>query len=593
LIIGEIEKGSDVSPVIYFYLSLTEDFKIASYDQDGHEFIAGNKNSPFYELGANDKCKKELEEFLHLVKENGKDRIITFIVDRNEKPCLTDIEGEYLPNEELCYCIKVWNIPVVEQMCLKHGDNVWKYKTLLGLSGQSLMDYDVDKKIVSVYRYVSDHSVREFYDTYDVFIEKIKETAEQSASNLALIEKLGDQFSCGDCTIETTIRTGFFNSEKKVQNVLIRARAGKADNHPMIFGLINVISGDEDNLPFYLTAAGLDSATGLLNKRSIVEYSEHVFNSEGNKDRKHYMVLLDIDDFKSINDNFGHQVGDRAIYLLASVLQQIVGDAGIVGRYGGDEFYILTDRVQDEEKLRSVLRRIKYHVSARAKEELNMEKFNLSMGISLYPDDGNNYKDLLALADKCLYIAKEKGKNRYIIYRPEMHKDIETGAVTKGISSFDEQAKSINRVVKDLFKNGVSAVEKVMVDVVKSFDLDSIDVFYRDMKKPMFSCGKYPSGLSAETFISDDGYMEKFDSNGLRVLNNHTSLRHSCVKVFDVLQEKKCMSLIQLYLVDPDTDSKYFFSCNMLNRNHKWSDAEISNLGLFGSLIFEVVSRQV
>ncbi|MBR4277505.1 MAG: GGDEF domain-containing protein, partial [Lachnospiraceae bacterium] len=454
----------NASPILSFNISLDRDYRIGEFDNDGREFIGGNINSKFYELGIDAKCKSEIEEFLREVSDKGSARIITLIMNRNENPHLVDIYGSYRQGEELCYAIKLWDIPSLEKNCMDYLNNMLKYKGMMGLSSQIFFDYYMDENLVSAYRYVGRKSIRLFYDTFDAFIGKIKEYGDKNEHNLFLIDSLKEQLSGGKSNIDITLKSGVLHVDGKVQKLLFRARHESFSGKRMMYGIISNLSGDDNDLPFYLTTAGLDSATGLLSKRALIEYSDYVFSSEATKHRKHYMALLDIDDFKSINDNFGHQVGDAAISILANVLSDMVRDLGMVGRYGGDEFFILTDMVEDEETLRSLLRRIRNNVSMIAKETLGIEKMTLSIGVSASPENGDNYKDLLALADKCLYIAKEKGKDRYIIYRPEMHSDIETGIVKKNISSYDEQSKSINRVVKQLFKEGGSVIEETMKD---------------------------------------------------------------------------------------------------------------------------------
>ncbi|MBR1862251.1 MAG: GGDEF domain-containing protein [Lachnospiraceae bacterium] len=576
--------------VYNFNIALDEDYNMVRYDQEGREFFGSNLNSLFSEVGEDESCNEELRYLLDTAKKTGQGRVITYIRDRNESIHLFDLIAKYNKNDDNCYDITGWNIPALENECFTFRNNMWKYKTMLGMSSQSFFDYDMKKDVMSIYRYVGKKSVRLFYGNFAEFIGKLRETAEKDDKNKYMIDALEDQLSKGKSTVDISVKSGMLHNDGKLQKLIFRARFDDMSGHRMMYGIINHLSEGEEDLPYYMTAAGLDSATGLLSKRSIIEYSYHIFTNPATNKRKHYMVLLDIDDFKSINDNYGHLAGDQAIQLLATTLMDVVRDNGMVGRFGGDEFFILTDRISEEEEIRSILRRIKGNAEVLAKETLGMEKFTLSMGISLYPDDGDNYKDLLALADKCLYIAKEKGKNRYIIYRTEMHSEIETGARRKGISSYDDQSKSINRVIKTMFKGDAGVIPETLTDIVKSFDLDSIDVFYKDLEKPMFTCGKYPSGFKATDFTKNKKLMDLFDSNGVYVLHNVANIKHANDELYDMLLEKNCMSFIQVALPSPD-DPKYLFSCNMLNRSHKWSDAEISNLGLYGSLIYDLLSR--
>ncbi len=589
--IDRLETGVNTNAVFFFSLALNKDRIIEKADLNAREFFGENISSVFSELGSTEEIKQEIKDFLDTLPVYKEARVITHILDRNENPHLVDIIGRYREDGELCYTLEIWELPNLECEALLYRNNIWKYRLFLGLVGQSLFDYDIEKNFISIYRYVGNRSVRLFYDDFDVFIEKMIETSEKTEKNTSMIYRLRDSFKSGRSVLDASIRTGVLHEEKKLQNLLIRARYDDLRGTGMIFGVISNMNEDESDVPFYMTTAGIDSVTGLLNKRSLVEYSEFILTGEATKDRRHYMALLDIDNFKSINDNYGHQMGDKAILILANVLKDVIRDSGIIGRYGGDEFFILTDRIDDEETLRSLLRRIRANSAAAAKEKLGMEKFSVSIGVSDSTQDGKTFNELLTLADKSLYIAKEKGKDRYIIYRPHMHSDISVGSEKRGISSFDEQSKSINRVIKQLFFEKECVVADILKDVAKSFDLDSIDVFYKDADKPLFSEGKYPSGMTMRDFVSNQKYMARFDENGVHVMNNIGSLRHTNEKLFDLMEEKKCMSLLQVAQPNSE-DPEYFFSCNMLNRIHKWSDAEVSNLGLLGALIYGVLSKK-
>ena len=84
-----------------------------------------------------------------------------------------------------------------------------------------------------------------------------------------------------------------------------------------------------------------------------------------------------------------------------------------------------------------------------------------------------------------------------------MHENLSTGGQKKGSSSYDEQAKSIHHAVHALFHNHSSAIPDVLREIIKGFDLDSIDVFYGDDLKAVYIEGKYPSGFTASDFFSE------------------------------------------------------------------------------------------
>ena len=569
-------------------LWLDADGVVRDYDEDAKNIIGEYDNGIFTKIAFEERAVAHIEDFLHELKVKNKSRAITMIKDAHDKPRLVDLIGKTNIRERSYYDIEMWDITNVEAAYNYYYEKTWKFAMLLGLGSTTYFDLNLELMEITFYRYVDKKSIKIYQNDFDAFKQELVDYADPAENNIAAIETMCQQMEDGFSTIESIIRTGLFHKDNKIQRLNIRAGFDGMFGRRFVRGAVVATDDTLDDVPYYMTYAGLDPMTGILNKRSIVEYTEDMISSSATSQNKHYLVLLDIDDFKEINDNHGHQEGDRAIQLVANEMKAVVMDQGIVGRFGGDEFYIFTDGINSEEKLRSMLRTIRSNIDSKAKSELGMQKLSVTMGAALYPDFGKTYKELFTLADKCLYIAKEKGKNRYIIYRPDLHQNVQVGAERKGMSSYDEQSKAINQVVKDLFLEGRKAIGDSLNVIVKGFDLDNIDIFYGKDLMSVYNCGKYSSEMKANDFVSNPRYMEFFDNSGMYVMNNYSNLKKSLPEVYNMLQEKNCMSLIQLALPNPDLP-EYFISFNMLNRVHRWSEAEISNLSLFGTLVYETI----
>jgi diguanylate cyclase (GGDEF)-like protein len=128
------------------------------------------------------------------------------------------------------------------------------------------------------------------------------------------------------------------------------------------------------------------------------------------------ILMLDIDDFKKVNDSYGHVVGDLVLKRLAKILEEIVGDTGdVVSRLGGEEFIIFLIEC-DKERILTIAEEILSSVErARVIFRRVSVNFTVSLGGALYPDDGKEIRELVDKADKRLYQAKEEGKNRVCI----------------------------------------------------------------------------------------------------------------------------------------------------------------------------------
>lgn len=162
-----------------------------------------------------------------------------------------------------------------------------------------------------------------------------------------------------------------------------------------------------------------DSLTGLANRNRFRDYLNKVLN-RSHTNKMLAVLFLDLDRFKIINDTKGHTVGDRILQKVANRLEIAVQEEGFVSRQGGDEFIILLDDT-DKEKAAIVAQRILYEFSKPF--EVNNQEFFVtpSIGISLYPTDGNDEETLIKNADTAMYQAKERGKNNFQFYSSNLN----------------------------------------------------------------------------------------------------------------------------------------------------------------------------
>ena len=157
----------------------------------------------------------------------------------------------------------------------------------------------------------------------------------------------------------------------------------------------------------------MDSLTKVYNKKTITEYAQKLVKKE--KINRVSIVILDVDYFKQVNDRYGHLYGDKVLTRVAKKLKEVVGEDGVVGRIGGDEFIVLIKDVTVEE-LRIMLKAMRKGLKVSLAQKQPEYMFSTSIGIAQFGKDGSDFETLFKIADAALYIAKEKGKDRYIIY---------------------------------------------------------------------------------------------------------------------------------------------------------------------------------
>lgn len=157
-----------------------------------------------------------------------------------------------------------------------------------------------------------------------------------------------------------------------------------------------------------------DPLTGVFNRN----VTRDMINSyiEKYKEKQHTFMVVDIDDFKNINDQYGHLQGDKILSFVINQVKIIFSSGEIIGRIGGDEFVVFIGNTSDKETILTkadLLRRALQTVYHDAEFDISLSG---SIGISTYPQDGQTYEELFERADKALYDVKEQGKDGYKLF---------------------------------------------------------------------------------------------------------------------------------------------------------------------------------
>lgn len=162
-----------------------------------------------------------------------------------------------------------------------------------------------------------------------------------------------------------------------------------------------------------------DPLTGLLNRRSLEEFLAREYSRFTRHDVKFSLLLLDIDHFKSINDQYGHTTGDRVLKMLAESCTGSLRKLDVVARYGGEEFCVVLPYT-DAEQAAVLAEKLRRGISAGVLQAGDREvRVTASIGVSEVQATDKNPGDLLERADAALYEAKQSGRNRICVSRPQ------------------------------------------------------------------------------------------------------------------------------------------------------------------------------
>lgn len=164
-----------------------------------------------------------------------------------------------------------------------------------------------------------------------------------------------------------------------------------------------------------------DVLTQLPNRTLFHERLVQAINHAKRNKLKVAIILIDIDNFKKINNAEGHNAGDRLLQNITERLKQAIRSTDMVARLGGDEFVVLAEDINNEHEAAAIARKICTRISEKFRIENTDIYLSASVGISFYPTDGDNTETLLKYADIAMYRAKEAGKNNFQFYTPSLH----------------------------------------------------------------------------------------------------------------------------------------------------------------------------
>ena len=191
------------------------------------------------------------------------------------------------------------------------------------------------------------------------------------------------------------------------------------------FGIFTDISSREETNNDLLHLAYHDPLTDLPNRLKLEAQLEYVVNNSKRNNLQFAILFLDLDDFKIINDTLGHSSGDEVLISFAKKFKSIIRTNDMVARVGGDEFIVVLSDISNYLFIERVCDKILALVNKPF--NINNTNFNIgvSIGVAIYPNDADELKTLMHNADSAMYHAKNKGKNHFEFFSPEMTENLD------------------------------------------------------------------------------------------------------------------------------------------------------------------------
>ncbi|MBE6014451.1 MAG: diguanylate cyclase [Lachnospiraceae bacterium] len=234
--------------------------------------------------------------------------------------------------------------------------------------------------------------------------------------DIPVYEKVLENYAMDMDDTQYEMRMNLFSPEyiwSRLNTVTFRDENGKVTR---LIGKIQDIEKEKEELMELESQIKKDPMTGLLNKNATKISAEKFFRGE--KESTHAVMIVDIDDFKNVNDTFGHLFGDMVIENVAAAISSTFRKSDIIGRIGGDEFMVImknTGKRIAEIKARDLDKAVRKSYSSEGKTL----EITCSVGIAFFPEDAGSYEELFEKADIAMYNAKMAGKNTVAVYDAE------------------------------------------------------------------------------------------------------------------------------------------------------------------------------
>ncbi len=381
------------------------------------------------------------------------------------------------------------------------------------------------------------------------------------------------------------------------------------DGRPRFFRFFYRIIFDAHQNPMFVIGRAIDvqeqknfeirSKTDLLTNCYNKITSESMIADAilSNRDNEHALFIIDIDNFKGINDNLGHHFGDMVLSEVANKLKNRFRNKDIIGRVGGDEFIVFVENINDVDIIKGKAEKVAEAFNNSYSGENNDYKISGSIGISRYPQDGTSFEELYKAADKALYKSKKRGKDCYTFYDLTLLDDDIRDRTTlenanRMVSSIYD-AELVATVFNLLFetKDIISSINVVLQLVGKRLNVER-SYIYETFDNGETYCNTFEwckDGIVAEIDNLQNVpketikvFLDEANEEGLIYGNDLSVLKNK--KSYELMKSKGIVSFLHAQVKDEDV-VKLFLELDDCTNTRIWNEKDINSLSYIVKII--------
>ncbi|WP_242987067.1 sensor domain-containing diguanylate cyclase [Blautia marasmi] len=367
-------------------------------------------------------------------------------------------------------------------------------------------------------------------------------------------------------------------------------------------GAILDIDAEKKKAQSLMERAQRDMLTKLYNKGSSQEYIQAVLASNV-PGKMAALMIIDLDNFKHMNDTMGHLFGDALLSEVAHSIQKQFRSEDIVGRVGGDEFLVFLGQIPNTALAEQKAVQVMKAIGEMAVQELTEVELSCSIGIAIYPECGQTYHELFQRADQALYRAKNQGKGRYCIADAKLLSEEfpvqPCSAANTRIDSYEETESNVELrlfeyVFRILYKssNLDTAVNAILEVVGRQFDVSRVYIF-EDEEDPDYCTNTYEwcnegvrpeiGNLQHVLYANDleGGYQSNFNESGVFYCRDIDVLTP---QQREILDPQGIKSMLQCAIYDKG-QYKGFVGFDECRMNRYWTQEQVNTLVFIAEIL--------
>lgn len=545
------------------------------------EFVNPDEKESFIEF-IDGFSGEEIEKCFLLKNSDGEYRLnLVKLTAFEGKPVLRNID------------IEMVDIDSVVEVNYRICDDISRERVIMGLTGEYVFTYSELTGDIKIVRYEASSReviVRLPLDEWREYMADGRVAMEDMVELDSLINCIRTYMSDFCVKLTTSMRTlGKVMEKVKFIGTVYTKYTGEN----IVTGRIVLADGVNSmgNIVEVVDELTMDSLTKVYNKKTITEYASRLVKQD--TVNRISIAILDIDYFKQVNDRYGHLYGDKVITRVAKKLKEVVGEDGVVGRIGGDEFMIVLKGINDDYALRGILRAIRTQVKREFKNDYENFQVTTSIGVAFSPNNGHDYEELFKKADFCLYVAKEKGRDRYVFFRDEIHRESYENSLNKKDKIINDgremrELRYLTDIMVQYNHDKKAAVMAMLEHMLSMYKIDNISIYKGEGLKDIVSVGAPIKSESDMSYIDTDGFKILMGDKTYIASSFINKNQDVAPEFVDEMRRRGIHSTIQCFIGTKD-DVKGLLTINRMKAASQWAEYEIECSIITATLINMII----